>query len=487
MAAAVKYKRIFAAMLAVLMLLAALPVYAFADEAIEQAPELPTEPAPEVPAEPAPEVPVEPAPEVPTEPAPELPTEPEVQPEPSPEPETGEKENTGSDTETGTNPAPEASPVPTPEASPAPTLPPLPESWSHYFAPEPEDFNIQDIYERVYLGEALDLSQSMELLQLELAEALDRLASWADSPDVYVRYNEGLEPTYLRCMAEVAAVFCAVENWDSPAELATKKLSTEQVNMLRSIFWNMLSISAVCREDVSYAYTEEVGGEYEENRVRHLQIDVTFCSAADYLSAATEQQSAIMAAMLSEPAYSSIIRICSGAVSYEENGTEHIIAALPEDTAHLKRAMVEAACSLVGRVPYFWGGNSDLLGWDERWNVPKAVTSDGNGHLGHVYPYGLDCAGFISWVFTSTGVNNIGHMGATTLYGHSDPVSPEDAKPGDVIFFQGTMGDDVDGITHCGLYVGNNMMIHCGNPCSYADLTDSYWQQHFYGFGRLYD
>ena len=78
-------------------------------------------------------------------------------------------------------------------------------------------------------------------------------------------------------------------------------------------------------------------------------------------------------------------------------------------------------------------------------------------------------------------------MGATTLYGYSDPVAPHEAKPGDVIFFEGTMGDDVGGITHCGLYVGNNMMVHCGNPCSYADLTESYWMEHFYGFGRLYD
>ncbi|MBR4290541.1 MAG: C40 family peptidase [Oscillospiraceae bacterium] len=117
-----------------------------------------------------------------------------------------------------------------------------------------------------------------------------------------------------------------------------------------------------------------------------------------------------------------------------------------------------------------------------------------NKCLGYPYVWGgydpstsFDCSGFISWLFTSTGINNIGHMGATGLYGHSDPIQPEDARPGDVIFFQGTMGDDVGGITHCGLYVGNNMMIHCGNPCSYANLTDAYWQQHLYGFGRLYD
>ena len=61
-------------------------------------------------------------------------------------------------------------------------------------------------------------------------------------------------------------------------------------------------------------------------------------------------------------------------------------------------------------------------------------------------------------------------------------------ETGDIIFFTGTLGEDADGndgVTHCGLYVGNNMMVHCGNPCSYANLTDSYWQQHFLGYGRF--
>ena len=122
------------------------------------------------------------------------------------------------------------------------------------------------------------------------------------------------------------------------------------------------------------------------------------------------------------------------------------------------------------------------------------LVEEANKRLGYPYVWGgydpetsFDCSGFISWLFTSTGINNIGHMGATSLYNYGTPVSPEEARPGDVIYFQGTMGEDVAGITHCGLYVGNNMMVHCGNPCSYADLTYSYWQEHFYGFGRLYD
>ena len=161
--------------------------------------------------------------------------------------------------------------------------------------------------------------------------------------------------------------------------------------------------------------------------------------------------------------------------------------------------------STLGNMPHlFSGAHVSTLKEPLRYDVPQELldadpqfallVEAANSCLGYPYVWGgydpstsFDCSGFISWLFTSTGVNNIGHMGATTLYGYSAPIRSEDAKPGDVIFFQGTMGEDTGGITHCGLYVGNNMMIHCGNPCSYADLTDSYWQQHFYGFGRLYD
>lgn len=162
--------------------------------------------------------------------------------------------------------------------------------------------------------------------------------------------------------------------------------------------------------------------------------------------------------------------------------------------------------STLGNRPDLFAGNAHASTLKEplRYDVPQALldadpkfallVAEANKRLGYPYVWGgydpstsFDCSGFISWLFTSTGVNDIGHAGATGLYSRSTPVTPEDTKPGDVIFFQGTMGEGTEGITHCGLYVGNNMMVHCGNPCSYADLTDSYWQQHFYGFGRLYD
>ena len=160
--------------------------------------------------------------------------------------------------------------------------------------------------------------------------------------------------------------------------------------------------------------------------------------------------------------------------------------------------------STLGNMPdLFSGPHCSKLTMPMEYDIPQelldadpqfaALAKAANDCLGYPYVWGgykpetsFDCSGFVSWIFTSTGVDDIGHLGATGLYNRSRKITPEEAKPGDVIFFEGTMDGEVGGVTHCGLYVGNNMMIHCGNPCSYADLTDSYWQQHFLGFGRLY-
>ena len=124
------------------------------------------------------------------------------------------------------------------------------------------------------------------------------------------------------------------------------------------------------------------------------------------------------------------------------------------------------------------------------------LMEEAEKYVGYPYVWGgsdpetsFDCSGFISWIFTETGVSNVGRLGATGLYGACRPVGAEEARPGDVIFFTGTLGEGVDGnggITHCGLYVGDGWMIHCGSPLGFADLSRPYWQEHFYGYGRLY-
>lgn len=120
-----------------------------------------------------------------------------------------------------------------------------------------------------------------------------------------------------------------------------------------------------------------------------------------------------------------------------------------------------------------------------------AMMAEAEKYLGYPYVWGgaspstsFDCSGYVSWVINNCGVGwNFGRLTADGLLGVCTPVSSADAKPGDLIFFQGTY--NTSGASHVGIYVGNGMMIHCGDPISYANINTSYWQQHFYTFGRL--
>ena len=121
----------------------------------------------------------------------------------------------------------------------------------------------------------------------------------------------------------------------------------------------------------------------------------------------------------------------------------------------------------------------------------RRILEEAEKYIGYPYVWGgdspetsFDCSGFVSYVFTNSGVRNVGRLGATSLYGVCQKITPEEAKPGDLVFFEKTISG-VDGITHCGIYVGDGFMLHCGSPIGYADLRDSYWQQHFFGYGRL--
>ena len=120
-----------------------------------------------------------------------------------------------------------------------------------------------------------------------------------------------------------------------------------------------------------------------------------------------------------------------------------------------------------------------------------AMIQEAERYLGYPYVWGgsspstsFDCSGFVSWVINHSGWS-VGRQTANGLFNLTSHISPSEAKPGDLIFFQGTYAAAGSGASHVGIYVGNGMMIHCGNPISYASVNTSYWQDHFYCYGRL--
>ena len=125
---------------------------------------------------------------------------------------------------------------------------------------------------------------------------------------------------------------------------------------------------------------------------------------------------------------------------------------------------------------------------DERF---AAMIAEAEKYLGYPYVWGgsspstsFDCSGFVCWVINHSGAGSIGRTTAQGIFNYTTPIAPGEAKPGDIIFFTGTY-DSGSAVSHVGIYVGNGMMIHCGNPISYASVNTPYWQQHFYAYGRL--
>lgn len=125
---------------------------------------------------------------------------------------------------------------------------------------------------------------------------------------------------------------------------------------------------------------------------------------------------------------------------------------------------------------------------DERF---AAMIAEAEKYLGYPYVWGgsspstsFDCSGFVCWVINHSGAGSVGRTTAQGIFNHTTPIAPSEAKPGDIIFFTGTY-DSGSAVSHVGIYVGNGMMIHCGNPISYASVNTPYWQSHFYSYGKL--
>ena len=172
--------------------------------------------------------------------------------------------------------------------------------------------------------------------------------------------------------------------------------------------------------------------------------------------------------------------------------------------SHHTMGMYALYMSTLGNMPELFAGNAHASHLREpgKYDVPAEtlaadpqfarIMEEAQKYIGYPYVWGgaspetsFDCSGFVSWVYTESGVYNTGRLGATGLYGICKKITSEQAQLGDLVFFEGTMGDAADGITHVGIYVGGNHMLHCGNPIGYADLTESYWRKHFYAFGRV--
>lgn len=255
---------------------------------------------------------------------------------------------------------------------------------------------------------------------------------------------------------EVLAVF-AVQTALSEDGVDVVTLDAGRVERLKDVFWDMTTIIA----------ETEV---WEDSGEAVLRITVEARTAGDMreLYGFTDDQNAALDGLLAET------ELLDGLItdlSISQADAAALVAALPEDLDPMRRAVVETACSLVGKVNYFWGGKSLALGWDDRWGQVEKIVAEGSPTTGTYRPFGMDCSGFVDWVFYNItgGKYIIGHGGgAMAQHSYCIPILWSEAQPGDLVFYP----EDV----HVGIVGGRDeggrlLIVHCASGANNVAIT----------------
>lgn len=265
---------------------------------------------------------------------------------------------------------------------------------------------------------------------------------------------------------DVLAVFAA-RTAGAEDGISVAVLDSQRVDLLREVFWDMVKTTTE-EKKVEYpavgtasAWTETV-----------LSITITPRTPDDmrvFYSFTARQNAALDDLLANRDMLTALV----GDLSISSQDAKDLLAALQEDLSPERRAVVETACRLVGKVTYFWGGKSLVLGWDGRWGTLQKVWAEGSTTTGTWRTYGLDCSGFVDWVFYNItgGEYVIGHGGgAHAQHTYCIPISWEDALPGDLVFYP---DDEHVGIVGGRDERGNLLVIHCASSKNNVVITDA--------------
>lgn len=313
-------------------------------------------------------------------------------------------------------------------------------------------------------GSGYTMPEAVVLLNGEFTNQIEQIK--ADNPyDVLDLDNAG-SAAMISNWNDVLAIYAVRTATDDtiPQEVAT--LTEQKLSILRAIFWDMNAVSY---------WMEVIPGGEDESDTTVLHITVTIknhSQMADEYGFTTEQRKLLEEMLGSE--YTELFLRLTG--SYQDltlspAEVREIIKKLPADLSEERKQVVLTAYQLLGKVNYFWGGKSLVLGWDSRWGTPMEVWADGSSTTGTMRPFGMDCSGYVDWVFYNAtgGEYVIGHGGgASAQHGACTDITWDEVIPGDLVFYP---GDSHVGIV-CGFDEGGNIqIIHCASSQNNVVVT----------------
>ena len=323
-------------------------------------------------------------------------------------------------------------------------------------------------------SDAQSVPQAVALINSEFSAKINQIQTENPTDSVVIhREPDGGSDLSITNWTDIIAVF-AVKTAGADADATdVVTIDEERIDFIRTVFWDM--------NTVSY-YVQTI--EHEDSTETVLHITITSKKATDmpdFYHFNKNQREALEEVLKPEYAQmlAELVGSYGGEVTLDEVQIRAMLAAMPKDISERRRAVVEKSYSLLGKVNYFWGGKSSAIGWDSHWGKPTRVTAAGSRTTGTIRPYGLDCSGFVDWVFNNSLGYVIGHGGgAASQHGHCKPISWSEAQPGDLVFYPGD--------THVGVFVGKNsngdpLIIHCASSQNNVVLTGL---QGFVSIGR---
>ena len=303
-------------------------------------------------------------------------------------------------------------------------------------------------------GTEIKIPDAVATLNGEFTDEIYRIME--DHPYDELDMQEGMEAAMLQNWRNVLAVYAVKVSTDEEHGLDVMTMDEEKLQLLREVFFDANKLEYELT-------TRTVDGERVTTLHISAQIKDAMRMADEY--GFTDQQREMLEELL-KPDYDDIFLSLIG--NYQPDGTpigpvdiSDIQGTLPDDLDPLRETIVLTAYQLLGKVTYFWGGKSLVLGWDSRWGTPTTVTAPGSGSTGKVLPFGLDCSGFVDWTFynATNGAYLPGRGGgAASQHGYCTNIAWADALPGDLVFY----ADDSHVGIVCGYdSVGNILVIHC--------------------------
>ena len=303
------------------------------------------------------------------------------------------------------------------------------------------------------------LSAAVAQVNYEFNERLETLQTADDYDSISVT---GQPADWIEVLA-VFAVKVAGSNDAGAADVAT--MDADRIALLKAVFWDMTVIKTEV-ETINHPGSGDDDGWTERN----LYITITAKTAEEMKTAYhfNRNQIAALEELLEQR---DLLRELIEDVYSVSGDTAVLLRDLPEGLSPEREAVVRTACSLVGKVNYFWGGKSLVIGWDARWGELRQVTAAGSSTTGTYHPYGLDCSGFVDWVFfnQSGGSYVIGHGGGATMqHSYCTNISWADAQPGDLVFYPDN--------SHVGIVGGRDangelLIIHCASGYNNVVIT----------------